>query len=278
MARAGVFVVLGRRGEASIERGVDRPEDEREPEVVATPVTAAPSPPAGPAVEEDDERPLSNTLVLALMTERTMALRHALGQDTDVALTAVVHALALRTFYHASLLSCLDLTPRSTGLSAYAHGIEDSVGGRAVAERHDAWARRLPKDAPALWANLLPMDRETQLALLAHCAALTVLSVGQPGGPTDRSADTLAGDLSLDMTTYWKPTAAAYLSRVSKAGILDAVREGVSEEAARRLDGLKKDPMVEAAEGLLAGTSWLPAVLRTGAAVAPEKETVPPAE
>jgi ParB family chromosome partitioning protein len=67
------------------------------------------------------------------------------------------------------------------------------------------------------------------------------------------------------MTAYCKPTAASYFHRVSKERILEAVREGVSEQAARNIANLKKQQMAEAAEKLLAGTGWLPALLRLGA-------------
>jgi ParB family chromosome partitioning protein len=40
------------------------------------------------------------------------------------------------------------------------------------------------------------------------------------------------------------------------------VCEAVSDEGADRLSALKKQPMAEAAEQLLAGTGWVPAVLR----------------
>lgn len=66
----------------------------------------------------------------------------------------------------------------------------------------------------------------------------------------------------------WQADARSYLGRVTKARILDAVAEAVGAEAAERLAGLKKAQMVEAAEGLLAGTGWLPRHLRTEAAAA----------
>jgi ParB family chromosome partitioning protein len=59
------------------------------------------------------------------------------------------------------------------------------------------------------------------------------------------------------------PTRDSYLSHVSKALILEVVREGVSENDAANLAGLKKDPMIEHAERLLSGKRWLPPVLRT---------------
>jgi ParB family chromosome partitioning protein len=77
------------------------------------------------------------------------------------------------------------------------------------------------------------------------------------------TADWLAQAVELDMTGYWRPTARSYLGRVTKARILDAVREGVSTEAAERIAAMKKLDMAEAAEQLLTATGWLPAPLRT---------------
>lgn len=54
-----------------------------------------------------------------------------------------------------------------------------------------------------------------------------------------------------------------YLVRVTKAGILDAIRQSVSDEAAERMSGLKKAELAAAAEQLLAPTDWLPSLLRT---------------
>ncbi|MGK9171543.1 hypothetical protein KXR53_34995 [Inquilinus limosus] len=107
------------------------------------------------------------------------------------------------------------------------------------------------------------------MALFAHCAALAVFAVRIPWDPRPKAlamTDALAQTLSLDMTTYWSPTARGYLGRVTKAHILAAMREGVSEEAAERIAGMKKHEMAQAAEQLLAGTGWLPAQLRTPAA------------
>ena len=49
--------------------------------------------------------------------------------------------------------------------------------------------------------------------------------------------------------------------------------EGVSEEAARWIADMKKQDMAQAAEQLLAGTGWLPTVLRT-----PEAEAAQPSD
>jgi ParB family chromosome partitioning protein len=59
------------------------------------------------------------------------------------------------------------------------------------------------------------------------------------------------------------PTVDNYLGRVTKARILEAVREAKGEDAAKRIDHLKKGDMAMEAERLLAGTGWLPEPLRT---------------
>jgi ParB family chromosome partitioning protein len=64
------------------------------------------------------------------------------------------------------------------------------------------------------------------------------------------------------MTAYWQPTAAGYFGRVSKERIRQAVREGVSEQAAQKIAGMKKLAMAEAAEAALSGKGWLPVLLR----------------
>jgi ParB family chromosome partitioning protein len=110
------------------------------------------------------------------------------------------------------------------------------------------------------------VDAETRLALLAYCAACSVDAVQKRHLRGDAEhlghAGQLATALSLDMAAWWQPTAANYLNRVSKQRILEAVTEGVSPEAAENFAKLKKDALVAHAEQRLAGTGWLPALLR----------------
>lgn len=151
-------------------------------------------------------------------------------------------------------------------LAGYADGIEDTAGGKALADRHAAWAARLPREIADLWDYIVGLDQAELMRLFAHCAALTVNAVKLPWERKPRvqaTANKLAAALGLDMTAHWRPTVRSYFERVTKAHILAAVREAVGEEAAERMRGMKKQAMTEAAEQLLAGTGWLPAILRT---------------
>ena len=77
-------------------------------------------------------------------------------------------------------------------------------------------------------------------------------------------ADRLAEAVALDMVAAgWVPTVVTFLGRVTKARIVEAVREGRGEQAASSIAGLKKGAMAEEAEALLTGSGWLPEPLRT---------------
>jgi hypothetical protein len=189
-----------------------------------------------------------------------------LGEQPDMALLAVTHALAAQTFYRAAEAHCLDIRPASVNLASHADGIEDMAAGKALADRHAAWAADLPRDVADLWGFIVGLDQASVMALFAHCASLTINAVKQPWERKPRAhetADKLATALALDMTAHWTPTVRTYLGRVTKAHIAAAVREAVSDEAADRITGMKKQPMAEAAEQLLAGTGWLPSLMRT---------------
>jgi ParB family transcriptional regulator, chromosome partitioning protein len=225
---------------------------------------------ADPAdLPEEDEgiRPLPERLVAELTAHRTLGLRNALADDWDAAFLSVLHAFCLPLFYRRVGDSCLEITVRSAGFLAQAPRLNDSIAARAIDARHEAWAQRLPEEAEHLWAALKALDHDGRQALFAHCAGLTVNAVASPYDRRPRAladADRLAAAIGLDMTAAgWTPTVDAYLGRVTKARILEAVREARGDAAVTPLSGLKKPEMEAAAETLLAGSGWLPDVLRT---------------
>ena len=254
-ARAGAIISLDRDGRLRIERGFIRPEDED-----------APPKSAKPAKQDGEAAPLSEKLVAELTAHRTLALRDALGDTPDLALTAVVHALAAATFFpHSGSISCIKITPHSQYLGGYAPDIEETRLARHLQARHERFASQMPESPDDLWAYLRDMEAAQQLALLAHCVSLTVDAVKVPKrmDVAEAHADRLFLALDYDMASVWTPTVANYLGRVSKERILEAVREGVSKEVAGHLASLKKQAMAEAAERRLKDRRWLPSVLRT---------------
>jgi ParB family chromosome partitioning protein len=273
IAIAGAFICLDHHGEPRIERGFVRAEDWKKASVGGN---AAPDG-NGETGRTDQGKPLSEKLVAELTAYRTAGLRNALAEHSATALSAVVHALAAATFYAGSgKLTCLLIAPRVASLAAQVPDIDECPAMTAIAERHAAWERRMPEDAAQLWGFVARLDQAGQVQLLAHCASLTVNAMHLPKHRTETAAsahaDLLAETLSLEMTATWTPTVANYFGRVSKERIIEAVREGVSAEAAANIAGMKKLAMAEAAERRLAGTGWLPELLRTGSAVESEAE------
>jgi ParB family transcriptional regulator, chromosome partitioning protein len=271
---AGVSVSLHHDGEPRIERGFVRAEDWK---AKASAGKDAEPDADGKTAKADNGKPLSEKLVADLTAYRTAGLRNALAEHSALALTAVVHALAAATFYRWSDgLSCLEIVPRSAFLSSHAAEIDACPAMTAIAERHASWERRLPEDVARLWEFVSRIDMAAQTELLAHCASLTLNAVilpKQPGGGAALAhADLLAQRLGLDMAATWTPTVASYFGRVSKERILEVVREGVSPEAATNIATLKKQAMAETAEQRLAGTGWLPPLLRTGSDAPPETQ------
>ena len=203
---------------------------------------------------------------MELTAHRTLALRDALANDPQTAFLAALHAMTLRLFYHYPLDSCVEITPHSTGFGAQAPGLGDTAYALSIDDRTTSWLGALPKAPEDLWEALVGFDNDSREALFAHCVAMTVNAVQEPYNRRPRAlahADVLAATLGLDMAAAgWAPTGESYLARVTKARILEAVREAKGENASDRIAGLKKPDMVAAAEELLEGTGWLPEVLR----------------
>ena len=286
IARAGAFVSIDSEGKLRIDRGYVNPEDEppaqptdadghdpagAEPAVARPPVitvhTNGASEPQGDADEDDGLKPLSERLITELTAHRTLALRDALANDPSVAFAAVLHALCLGAFYRMSSGTCLEISAKSASFNAQAPGLADCASAKAIDARHQQWAKQLPQDDDDLWAALVALDGDSQAALFAHCAALSVNAVHEPWNRNPQRlghADALAHAVNLDMVAAgWKPTVDNYLGRVPKARILDAVREARGEASVQLIDHLKKPEMAKEAERLLADTGWLPEPLRT---------------
>lgn len=75
----------------------------------------------------------------------------------------------------------------SAYLEGHAPGVSDSPAGRRIAERYEAWARRLPRAAEDVWAVVAGLPGSELLELTAHCVSLGISAVRnrldrRPGG------------------------------------------------------------------------------------------------
>jgi ParB family chromosome partitioning protein len=296
IARAGVFVSIGRDGELVVSSGYVRPEDEQpeavdgedagepadpsDPDAVQRPViTVGGEPvPDGDDDENDAVKPLPERLVIDLTAWQTLALRNAVAENPHVAMTALLHKLVLDTFEHNSTSgTSLHAAVRHIYLPAEATGLADSIAAKMIDERAEAWRGDIPfGDDDRLWDWIDGLDDASRLALLAHCVSFGVNALYERPNPysgngisqsgLDRrmaEAERLSQATGLDLVEAgWRPTVENYLGRVTKTRILEAVREGAGDRAADLIAHLKKGDMAKEAERLLADTDWLPEPLR----------------
>ena len=299
-ARAGVFVSLMHDGRLRIDRGYVRAEDEPGAEgdeslgdtataVVAngpTVTVAGQAQDAHGGEEEDDTiRPLPDRLVSELTAERTLALRDALANAPDTAFIALLHALCLSVFRSHGQTGCVQIGVTQSWLGNAAPNLRDSDWSTNIQARHEQWAARLPDESGALWAALVALAYEEQMALLAHCVSLGVNALFEAVKGYDgrisahtvaqriSAADALASVVGLDMAEVgWTPTVDNYLGRVTKPRIIEAVREAKGDATGVLIEHLKKGDMAREAERLLEGTGWLPEPLRMPVAEPSDEE------
>ncbi|TWB00743.1 ParB/RepB/Spo0J family partition protein [Gluconacetobacter diazotrophicus] len=292
MARAGAFVSLDTDGTLLVERGfvltedmLAEPEDSHDEaegyddtvvhhgtgddvEGIGMEDTFDPEP-----EEEDGLKPLSDRLLTELTAWRTLALRDAFVGNPHVALTEFLHTLVRDIYWQTPGADCLEAYVREISLPVHSPDMPGSLPAHALRQRNEGWKHDLPEDEDALWHWINGLDDTSRLALLAHCLSfgINALHESSHGPSLARSvrerlarADRLATVLALDLAEAgWQPTVENYLGRVTKARILEAVREARGIEAAERIAHLKKNDMAQAAERLLEGAGWLPEALRT---------------
>lgn len=254
---AGTVVSLDYRGKAEIHYGYvlsgDAPKKKRSAETFTDE--------NGAVVAADEKSPLSAALIEDLSAQRSAAMAACLNGNTEVALTAVVHAIALQVFYEGSSRdTCLQICASSASL----RHVQESPALDALVRARETWAGILPANPGDFWTWCLSQDRDRLLGLMAYCAARTVNAVQRKGDRADcerlRHAPRLGEALRLDMTKWFKPTAGNYFGRITKPAILAALAE-VKGSVAPSWEKAKKSDLAVIAEREIGGSGWLPGVL-----------------
>lgn len=247
IAIAGAVVTIGHDGQLDVVRGLVKSEDEPE---------------GGEASDEPrkERAEFSAPLVESLTEAKSSAIGMSLAKNPDIALAAVVHALASDILVMGPAKSCLRLSASVTYYKA------DCDGADELRELREEWSEKLPKDDDALWEWCLAQDREKLLELLAYCAGATVNAIDakqhQPQASRLAHADVLAKSLELDMKAWFTPTAENYFSRVGRDSVVAAITEAKGIPAKRSWQKLKKSELAKLAEREVQNTGWLPKPLR----------------
>ena len=248
LAIAGAIVTISHDGEIDVVRGLVRQEDLQEEKAERK----ASSPEARPA--------FSASLIESLTACRSAAISATLCERPDIALAAVVYALACESLRVRSDKGSLQLSLKSL------HFREESKAVAEMQRMHTEWLEKIPATEEALWNWCLLQDQEALLRLLAYCAARSIDAVQRKPDRADcprlAHANALASALSLDMKAWFSPTAANYFGRVARTEIISALADAKGMPAKRSWDKLKKSELAALAEREIAGTGWLPQTLK----------------
>jgi ParB family chromosome partitioning protein len=273
-ANCGVIVSVGDHGQPECLYGLLRKEDQAIFDKSKTPKNAHPGDASldttadqeGQTRESERETGYSAALIEALTLEKTAAIAAELSQQPSVALAAVVHSLVISVLGMELDLYYSDKVVQLSTRQVNLQPVEFSAAAKALQAQQEAWLAQLPRSSEGqLWTWCQAQPCGTLLQLLAFCAALTVNAVQAKTDSTNNSrlaqANTLATALRIDMNQWFTPTAANFFERISKPQIQRALTEaGKTPDSSTTT--FKKAQLAEFAETQIAGTSWLPQLLR----------------
>lgn len=264
MQHCGVLVIY-ERGEARIHRARVRTADREK-------VTAAlgegqridggrESEPAGRPKEA-----LSETVRSSLQAHRNLAAQYAtmtVPHAAKVLLVCETVSSIRGVVYH----SPVDLT-RGNGYGARTSNAIADDAGHAKAAEFEAMGKELiaalPTEGDALWDAIAALPAAELDKLLTYSVAR---SVSLRPGYTGMTGKYLSA-IGFDMADHFTPTAENYLGRVPKGLVIDALVEAgqldADDEVAKAgLLGMKKRDLAQEAERRLAGSRWVPEIIRT---------------
>lgn len=248
LARGGAVLEISYHGDVQITRGVVRPEPTKK----------------GKAAGETKEKgppTVSNAMMHRLSVQATAAAQKAIADEPRLGLVALL----------AGCLSNPHDLPVKVSLSGMGGGIP--------------YGEREPFSKA--FNRLVGMTDVELFRVAAGLAgrAIDMQSHNSARRPFDRAAATLAAAIDADrMTAALRETfdAKDYFAGVAKPLVVQAIREAMNEDQARKADKLKKAELVEFAVANVPGTGWLPPELRaatySGAGAIPQPLAEPDPE
>ena len=250
LAVAGAVVSVDYNGRCDIDRGYILPDDK--PKKAAPVRTVENDDGTTTLVEVAETSTLSKPLVENLTLHKSAALTAELIDRPEIALAYLVYTLAVDVF-HLDGEACVGITAKRESFD----GIEGSKAFAAIETAHGRWAETISGNPEAFLKWCLNADQSVLLDLLAFCTAISIEAA-------QGNHDELAAALKLDMANWFTPTAENYFSRISKAGIIDALK-AYKGSAAPAWDKAKKSDLAAIAERELSGSGWLPDMLKAAA-------------
>lgn len=219
--------------------------------------------------EESEQRPipaadgkpaLSGALTAELLAQRTAGLRAQVMERPGLALRLVVQSLLLDGSYQRSVAR---ISGHGPYLKAACPTINETKAGRMLADEMDRLGQHQPGRPVDVLPWLLSLTNSEAIGVLAPLVASTIDAGTEDWSQRGQSslAAQTARAAEVNMSDYWTPDAESYFGRITKAQIAQAVREAEGTTRPFDADGKKAD-IAAAATRRVAGTGWLPGILR----------------
>jgi len=235
LAKAGAVLNIGHYGDLEISRGVVKPN------------SAKPTTGAGSGDKKEKAAPtISNALATRLSAQAGLATRKALQSEPRLGLVALLAGFLTKGDVYSNARTC------PIHVSHAGMGHQQLRGTENFA---DALAR-------------LQAMSDAELFIVAAGIAGNAISLHVSTADYrafDGAPRALVAAIDADtMTAALHETfdAAEYFAGVSKTFIIDAIREALNKDEARKADKLKKAELVAFAVENIKGTGWLPPELR----------------
>lgn len=253
-ALAGAVVTLDDCGNVVIKRNLIRPADKAK----MVKLTGEAEPGAAPRRSKSVH---SDRLTHELTSQRTAALQAEMMDQSDIALIYLTYTLMRKVFQAHAGGTLAKITISKPTL---AEAAMNSPAAAAFRQRGEQLLERLPDDAVGGgWLQWLTLQSTpTVMEVLAFCVASTLDATQHREGAAPQFV-TLAQGLKLDMSKWWRASAADYFNHVSKDRMTAVLTEALCVDAAVPLGKMKKGAAAEAAERALKDLKWLPDALRT---------------
>ncbi len=251
MRQSGVVVTLDHTGKLRLHHGLLRPGEKpnKAKSLAGANGSAAPStaPPKEPALSEAVRRQLS--------IHRSETARVHVAEDYLLAQCLLMQQL-LSDAHHRFAQTGAHISGRLMASSQ-----NDAQLAPALVKRIDAIFETVNKAKKLSLIDLINMrDADRMKLLAALVAACFDGSTGSDNGHAGIAK--LHGMIGFDMADHWNPTVDDFIDRIPGPLVVEAVTEAKGKDAAATLSGMKKAERTATASKLLAGTGWLPKLLR----------------
>lgn len=260
LAAAGAIATISHDGTLCVHRGLVRSGDRKAAKAAGGEVS-------GGRESKNRSNPdeLSAPMLARLGAHRTAMLRAAALRNRNVSLALLAHALLVGLFDLAGTWSAKPSRiafPTLDPLEKSASELPMMRYHAGALESLDTIRRSLPAPTKLLgWLLEAPVD--TVLSLLSAASACAIdASIAAHDKAHETSIGEIVAALGIDFAEHWEPTRETFLAHVPRPVIEQAVREARGDADVGKLEGLKKDQAIDAAEQLLAGRGWLPKPLR----------------